>query len=524
MKLSDLTSKITLGCNIDERYLRPDGDGYFYLTKDNINDDVIVEDSNPKYINEGKLQFKYDSLKNEYLDYGDYLIYQDDENKFHIYRYQNEIKNRVLASLDFIIIRTNSSYFDNFLKDKDGRNYFKEKINILYEKEENYENFFKKISEIEIRITNELIVEKIFKDIDNNLKDFDLKRQPLNPSDIKFTTDNVSIYNVVKRIGRGAINLFTDFQRLQNLWSLEAKSRLIESILVRFPIPAFYFDCSNDEQWLVIDGLQRLSTISQFYQNGFSLQKLEYLTELEGMYFKDLSLALQARIEETNITALKILSGTPLRVKYSLFERINTEGKPLTSQELRHAINSFAGGQPSNFIAELSQQTIFKEVWGNRNKDRMQDRETVLRYVAFKLTNYNEYQPPIKDFLDEGMAKIYSLTKYRLDDLKNEFLEGLLLAKQLFREDIFLIEDQGGNKRFNNPLFEVISVIFSDIVEEKRQKIRENIDLFNSFFKELIESTEFGNIIRDHNDAYSVDGVQKRFRTMKELVNLIAEG
>src|SRR5690606_40354533 len=65
------------------------------------------------------------------------------------------------------------------------------------------------------------------------------------------------------RIEFGEIKLNTEFQRKEGLWKDEQQSRLIESILIRFPLPVFYFDGSNPDEWLVIDGLQRLTSLKR---------------------------------------------------------------------------------------------------------------------------------------------------------------------------------------------------------------------------------------------------------------------
>ncbi|MEA1969475.1 MAG: DUF262 domain-containing protein [Thermodesulfobacteriota bacterium] len=70
--------------------------------------------------------------------------------------------------------------------------------------------------------------------------------------------------NIIERLKLDEIDMNTDFQRHADLWTSAKMSRLIESILIRFPLPAFYFDVSDDDNWLIVDGLQRLSSIRKF--------------------------------------------------------------------------------------------------------------------------------------------------------------------------------------------------------------------------------------------------------------------
>ena len=88
--------------------------------------------------------------------------------------------------------------------------------------------------------------------------------QPFDPSSIDIQTRNMTIDLLMRRIDHKEINLSPDFQRMGGIWKEQAQSRLIESLLIRIPLPAFYLDASDEENWLVIDGLQRLTTLRRF--------------------------------------------------------------------------------------------------------------------------------------------------------------------------------------------------------------------------------------------------------------------
>jgi uncharacterized protein with ParB-like and HNH nuclease domain len=210
------------------------------------------------------------------------------------------------------------------------------------------------------------------------------------PEKINIVTREPTIEQLLRRIDEDALDLAPDFQRQANIWKDDVKSRLIESILIRIPLPAFYIDATNnlDDKWLVVDGLQRLSALKQFIlDRTLKLTGLEYLKELEGKNYEQLERRYQRRIEETQVTVYVIEKGTPIEVKYNIFKRINTGGTPLKPQELRHALNPV---KATRFLAKLSSSPEFKKVvdLSESKIKRMEDREFVLGFLAFTLTSY----------------------------------------------------------------------------------------------------------------------------------------
>ena len=102
---------------------------------------------------------------------------------------------------------------------------------------------------------------------------------PFNPNDVEIVTPPFSIGFLIDKIEHNEINMYTDFQRKENLWDQQEQSRLIESILLGLPLPAFYFDAAN-EQWDIIDGLQRCCTIENFcVKKTLKLKGLEFLAK-----------------------------------------------------------------------------------------------------------------------------------------------------------------------------------------------------------------------------------------------------
>ena len=204
---------------------------------------------------------------------------------------------------------------------------------------------------------------------------FDLER-------IRISTKQIVIQQLVTRIRRDEIDLAPDFQRLRGIWKHDRKSRLIEFLLLRIPLPVFVGSHKYDN-WAVVDGLQRMSTIYDYVNDSYSLVNMEYLDKLNGMKHKDLPRALQRRIGETQIVVNVIEPGTPGDVMFNIFRRINTGSMKLNGQEIRHALNP---SPVREFLRNLADTSEFRAATDDSiSKPRMADRDCVLRFLAFHM-------------------------------------------------------------------------------------------------------------------------------------------
>jgi hypothetical protein len=169
---------------------------------------------------------------------------------------------------------------------------------------------------------------------------------PYDPESIRVDTKPFNISLVYDMINDGDINLSPDFQR-QFVWTdIGARSRLIESIMLRIPLPVFYLAQDHAGRLQVVDGLQRLTVIKQFLDNELRLRDLEYLKNEEGKIFRHeepsrcIDQRFRKRIMQTQIIVNIIDPQTPSDVKFDIFKRINQGGRPLNAQEIRNCMSS----------------------------------------------------------------------------------------------------------------------------------------------------------------------------------------
>jgi Protein of unknown function DUF262 len=298
----------------------------------------------------------------------------------------------------------------------------------------------------------------------------DLDR-PWRPEEIRVATSSFSVRNVLDMIDDNELELAPGFQR-NKVWSRTTRSRLIESILLKIPLPAFYFAQDNDGTMKVVDGLQRLSTVHSFArEEGFVLHGLEYLSGEEGKRFDELPALWQRRFHQTQLIAHVIDPTTPSQVKYDIFKRINTGGTPLNTQEIRHALS---GQRSRDFLRRCAESQEFITAVGDRFRDhiRMADREMVLRFCAFRMLGPENYQRAMDPFLDNANSRLddpRQVSDRELEGLAKDFMTAMRLGHAIFGLNAFrkVSPDQLGRSPVNRALFESWSVTLAEAASER---------------------------------------------------------
>ena len=337
-------------------------------------------------------------------------------------------------------------------------------------------------------------------DIEKDIEDptIELMENPFDPTLIKIETKQPTLDLLIKRIKRNDIQMDTSdyFQRKDDLWDKTHQSRLIESILIRFPLPAFFFDASDDNNWLIVDGLQRLSSIRNFVLKGQPLKNLEFLTHLNGKTWNDLPSNLIRQFEETQVVIYKILPGTPADVKFNIFKRINTGGLILEPQEIRHALFQ---GKPSRFVTELARTEEFLKATEWKIKThRMSDRDFANRFLGFYLLgvqNYGtkEFGQDLDTYMSKAMAALYDKSEEELEKIKNQFTKSMNLAKAIFKGEAFrkVYRDYKRKPPINKALFDALSTQFALLTDNEQELLKSNKTKFKHLLKNILAEDEY---------------------------------
>lgn len=340
--------------------------------------------------------------------------------------------------------------------------------------------------------------------------------QPFDPEKIKVRTMPLLVGQLVSRVKHSEIDLAPDFQRRAGIWSPQQESRLIESLLLRIPIPVFYVAADYDDRWSVVDGLQRTSAIHKYVVGALRLKGLQYLRRLDGCRYSELPRPMQRRIDETQLFVNVIEAGTPEEVMFNIFHRINTGGLPLRGQEIRNALHP---GLVRGYLKEMAESDEFlAATCGSISQQRMADQECVLRFLAFHMLPWEDYSANDLDgYLGDCMERINGASVDERCRLKADFKKALGAAHSIFGQNAFRKVHTDRRKPINRALFETWAVGLARLTEDEiRCLVRHKDNVVEKAVATLKDDREFDTAI-----SYSTGvpvRVRQRFRTVEKLI------
>ena len=365
---------------------------------------------------------------------------------------------------------------------------------------------------------------------------------PFDSEKISISNKKISLSNIIRRWERQYIHA-AEIQRREGLWGIGRKSRLIESIMLKIPLPLFYAAETKNDHLFIVDGLQRLNAIRGYVSDKkYKLQTLEFLKEYEGKSFDELPERMQIRINETELDFAIIGPDSPPEVQRNIFKRLNTGGMPLTDQEIRHALYF---GPVTELLERLVESEQFKAaVDDSVNDTRMVAQELVLRFFAFMVLGMGEYKKDddMDSFLSDTMQVInrsikpqaYSMYQGASSGNRNEthrydegieklFFIAMERASILFQTCAFRIttpaKKASGKIRtpINKALFEAWSVILAKMPESDFVRLEKNKEFL---YENLDYEFDTGMSLRNHigKDSTKVAGVKGRYDALNEII------
>jgi hypothetical protein len=297
-----------------------------------------------------------------------------------------------------------------------------------------------------------------------------------------------------------------DFQR-RHRWNRRKQSRLIESFIMNVPIPPIFLYEVEYSKYEVMDGLQRMTAIYDFYNDRFPLTDLEEWPELNGLNYSDLPEQVQKGIDRRYLSSIILLQETAKtpheaqRLKQLVFERINSGGVQLEPQESRNAIYdgplnrlciSLARNVylcrlwdiPEPDAAEIEKCEFSEELLENETFRRMEDVELVLRFFAYRQRLLHD-QTALNVYLDEFLRHGNHFPNKLLEQYKILFEETVKLVYDVLGENAFHLwrQRKSGWNWFERPtkvVYEPMMYGFSQRLHRKAELLQQSEQIRNA--------------------------------------------
>lgn len=323
--------------------------------------------------------------------------------------------------------------------------------------------------------------------------------------DISSYGADYDVEGLVKRLDRDDI-LVPTFQR-NYVWNIKEASRFIESLLLGLPIPAiFLVREKNSNKLLVIDGQQRLKTLQFFYNGVFNptgeegkgqpFKLVSVQPRFEGLTYKTLDERDRIKLNDSIIHAIIVKQESPKdddTSVYHIFERLNSQGRSLTPQEIRTAIDH---GPFIDMVKALNEYENWRNIFGPKNS-RLKDQELILRFIALYFEGSN-YKRPMNEFLNR-------FTNDHRDPGNTFIIE----AHSLFKSTIDIVWESIGKNAFR-PIGSLNAAVFDSVMVGIARRLHngpiEHLEKVREAYQELLADAEYFKLIsRSTSDESNVD-------------------
>ncbi len=233
------------------------------------------------------------------------------------------------------------------------------------------------------------------------------------------------------------------------IWDKTEASRFIDSLLLGLPVPSIFLAKTPDEKLLIVDGYQRIMTVYDYVRGIFAgdnkIFKLSNSEKINpkwrGKAFSELTDTEQRKIRNTTIHAIIFLQQHPTdddTSLYQVFERINTSGRTLMSQEIRNCVYQ---GNFNSLLFELNKLPNWRILFDSNDEDhRMRDIELILRFFALSSPEFEALKHgniSLKKFLNQFMGKFTKSSDAQIEEFRSRFTNCINFIYQNIRENAF---------------------------------------------------------------------------------------
>ena len=314
-------------------------------------------------------------------------------------------------------------------------------------------------------------------------------------------------------------NLTPDYQR-RRVWDNKRKSKLIESFIINVPIPPVFLYEYAFSKHEVMDGLQRITAILEFFDNKFKLEGLDLWNELNGLYYRELPEEIRLSIERRYLSAIILLKESAnsnkkeKMMKRFVFERLNTGGVELSPQEIRNAVFSSDFNEK---LIKMAESTLFRKLWGeleNESYSRMEDCELVLRFFFYKSACTHNITKSTMSILDLYAERAKEFKEKDISILEELFYKTLDLVYLIFGETAF--KSEINSRKSEKMIYDAVMLSCAELIEEGNEQYMREL-CSDNLIKCKFECIEKNRKI--FNGKYtSIKNVKERIEIIKKEI------
>ena len=329
------------------------------------------------------------------------------------------------------------------------------------------------------------------------------------------------------------MNLHPEYQR-RLVWDNKKRSRFIESVFMNLAVPPVFLFEWDYNRYEVMDGQQRLSSISDFYADRFKLTGLEKWSALNGRKYSELPQKIQRGLDRRRVSAVVLLAENLSQeekkydIRRMMFERLNTGGQNLKAQELRNCIYA----SPFNdMVLRIASNPTFNAVWDIPRYDkniksgqisaklsanglfkRMTDCEIIVRFFAFR--KKSKIKGSVKTMLDHTMRDHMTISEHEASLLEAQYLDRLKTAIDIFGDQTFKLPNAKGKSMHSQPLYDAVMISIDRLYPERKKLLSKKTQIGAKLHKEL-ENNKFHELITAK--ANTAASIRQRLDRVEEL-------
>lgn len=313
-----------------------------------------------------------------------------------------------------------------------------------------------------------------------------------------------SLFELHRQFTKGRLVIDPDWQR-EYVWDRKRASRLIESFLIDIPVPVIYLAVNKEGSFEVIDGLQRLTSCFNFFDDKFSLIGLEILPSLNGKRFKSLPTDLQSKLESTTIRTFELAETTPQDLMFLIFERLNTGGIRLNEMEIR---NCLYRGKLNDLVKRLAHSEDFVACLNQKNvSKRMNDRLLVLRFLAFYERTHQKAKSGLKKFINEFFQSYRNPAEEKLKEYEKQYSKAMKASLTVFGQNAFRLRREkanGGGEWASKPNAAIFQAVTTSFTEYDLSQITRRADAIYEEYVDLVtEDDRWVNSVKASTGDYN---------------------